>query len=157
MLKPLNQLKPSQPSQLLRPQPSQLLQPQPSQPSQPSQLLQPQPSQPSARVPRLVFATGLFARMRGMLSRKVCAAGEVLVLVPCKSIHTYGMREALDVAFVDGNGVVLKSQRALQPNNTLACSHASITLERRTSAAYGEAWLEEGQRLGLTASSRSRR
>ena len=78
------------------------------------------------------FAPTLVSRMVGLLRKKVCAQGEVLVLLPCKSIHTLGMRESIDVAFVDVQGVVLKSMRALPPWRFASCRHAVCVLERRS-------------------------
>ena len=46
------------------------------------------------------------ARARGLLGRDGIEGA--LVLTPCRSVHTLGMRFAIDVAFLDANGVVLK-------------------------------------------------
>lgn len=46
------------------------------------------------------------ARRRGLLGRDRCAG--LLVLRPCRQVHTVGMRFPIDVAFVDRAGQVLR-------------------------------------------------
>lgn len=46
------------------------------------------------------------ARARGLLGRD--GIGGALVLSPCRSVHTLGMRFAIDVAYLDEQGVVIK-------------------------------------------------
>jgi hypothetical protein len=47
------------------------------------------------------------ARRRGLLGRD--AVEGVLVLRPCRHLHTFGMRFPIDVAFCSGTGVVLRT------------------------------------------------
>jgi uncharacterized membrane protein (UPF0127 family) len=94
------------------------------------------------------LATGLIGRMKGLLDPAVCAQGEILVLAPCDRIHTFGMRESLDVAFVDRRGRVLKSVRGLAPHRHLSCRGAACTLERRRCAH--RPWFEPGDDIGLS-------
>lgn len=44
--------------------------------------------------------------MRGLLGRE--AIKGALVLMPCRQVHTLGMRAPLDVAFCDAGGTVLR-------------------------------------------------
>ncbi|MBI5089484.1 MAG: DUF192 domain-containing protein [Actinobacteria bacterium] len=46
---------------------------------------------------------------RGLLGRD--GAEGALVIEKCRWVHTFGMRFALDVAFVDANGAVIKTLR----------------------------------------------
>jgi uncharacterized membrane protein (UPF0127 family) len=55
-------------------------------------------------------ARGIRERAQGLLGHR--GAGEVtgaLVLRPCRQVHTIGMRFAIDVAFCDRDGVVLRT------------------------------------------------
>ncbi|MBK8103789.1 MAG: DUF192 domain-containing protein [Cellvibrionales bacterium] len=52
--------------------------------------------------------THVFERMRGLLGRSTMGDCECLWITRCNSIHTCFMRFALDVGFVDKQGVVLK-------------------------------------------------
>lgn len=47
------------------------------------------------------------ARARGLLGRDRFEGA--MVLRPCRSVHTLGMRFAIDVAFCDRSGVVLRT------------------------------------------------
>jgi uncharacterized membrane protein (UPF0127 family) len=51
--------------------------------------------------------TGWRERARGLLGRD--GLDGALVLAPCRWVHTVGMRFPIDVAYVDGNGVVVKT------------------------------------------------
>lgn len=54
-------------------------------------------------------ARGFLARARGLLGRRVFDPGAALVLAPCTSVHSLGMRFAIDVLFLSSDGTVLKS------------------------------------------------
>ncbi len=56
--------------------------------------------------PRCGVADSLFPRVRGLLGRKTLPAEEGLLIVPCPSIHMFGMKFALDVLFVTRDFVV---------------------------------------------------
>jgi len=53
------------------------------------------------------IADSFFTRLKGLLGRSGLDAGEGLVIRPCNSIHTMGMKFPIDVAFVDKNDVVV--------------------------------------------------
>jgi uncharacterized membrane protein (UPF0127 family) len=98
---------------------------------------------------RLRLACSLGERLFGLLRNKVCAHGEVLALLPCRSVHSFGMRAAIDVAFIDRQGRVLKAARALPPGRILSCAQAVGTLERR--AEQGKPWFRPGETVRLVA------
>ena len=54
-------------------------------------------------------------RNRGLLGRSSLADDQALILAPCSSIHTFFMQFAIDVAFVDREGRVLRVRKALGP------------------------------------------
>ena len=64
---------------------------------------------------RVLLADGWLTRLRGMLARPAPLPGEGLLLSPCRSIHMYGMRYPLDVAFLNAAGRVVASYPALRP------------------------------------------
>lgn len=94
---------------------------------------------------RLVLATRLTSRLRGLLLSSESDA--VLMLAPCRDIHTFGMGYAIDVAFVDEGGCVIQSCRDVLPNRRIRNAHAVAVLERF--AVPREVWFEEGERLEL--------
>ncbi|MDR1358658.1 MAG: DUF192 domain-containing protein [Coriobacteriales bacterium] len=99
---------------------------------------------------KLIFATSLWARLTGLLIRSRCANGEVLLLAPCKSIHSFGMQSPLDVAFLDAEARVLLSMRNLPPART--CSHPSAVavMERRSNPQ--RSWPAAGETLHIQTS-----
>lgn len=54
-------------------------------------------------------------RLRGLLGRKALVAGEALVIEPCNSIHTIGMRFPIDVLFLDAENRVIGIRRDVRP------------------------------------------
>jgi uncharacterized membrane protein (UPF0127 family) len=79
---------------------------------------------------RIRMADNWLARLRGMLGRPVPAPGEGLLLTPCRSVHMYGMRYPLDVAFLDKRGAVIATYPSLaQGSRTGWHRHAIHALE----------------------------
>ena len=66
-------------------------------------------------VQRLYVARAVPERTLGLLARPQLKPGEGLWIVPCGSIHTWGMRYAIDVLFLDRELRVLRITRGLQP------------------------------------------
>lgn len=58
-----------------------------------------------------------WSRLRGLLFRPALAAdgGQALLIRPCGSVHTMGMRYALDVVFLDREGRVLAVREHVRP------------------------------------------
>jgi uncharacterized membrane protein (UPF0127 family) len=54
-------------------------------------------------------------RLRGLLGRPPLSPDEGLLLVPCRSVHMFGMSYPLDVAFVDPRGTVVAAYHRLAP------------------------------------------
>ncbi len=61
------------------------------------------------------LATSPWVRARGLLGRAGLAPGQGLWLAPCRSIHTVGMRFAIDVVFLDREWRVVAVAPALGP------------------------------------------
>ncbi len=91
----------------------------------------------------LVIATRLRDRLAGFLVKRPCDC--VLLISPCSSIHTFGMKFALDVAFFDRKGKVLLAKRQLPPGKVLCCKGAQGVLEK-PSCTDG-CWYHEGEEV----------
>jgi uncharacterized membrane protein (UPF0127 family) len=55
---------------------------------------------------KIGLANRWWTRFRGLLGRSALAAGEGLLLVPCRGGHTFGKRRSLVLAFRDTEGIV---------------------------------------------------
>lgn len=82
-------------------------------------------------VPRLHCATKLPERLKGLLGRSSLDIGEGLLLRPCSSIHTLGMRFALDVVFIDRAWQVVAAVPGVAPGRLMVSGgwRAAMTLE----------------------------
>lgn len=60
-------------------------------------------------------ADSWWRRFRGLLGRPRLKEGQGLLLLDCSSVHTVGMRYAIDVAFLDADGCVVRSIGGLAP------------------------------------------
>ena len=56
-----------------------------------------------------------FPRMKGLLGRERLNEGEGLVITPCSSVHTVGMRFPIDVIFFDKQGRIIAVTRNMKP------------------------------------------
>jgi len=61
-----------------------------------------------------IIADSFFSRLQGLLGKDGLARGEGLILKPCDSIHTFFMRFAIDVVFVDRNNRVIRLYHSLR-------------------------------------------
>lgn len=89
----------------------------------------------------LVLRADRFAqRLRGLLGREFLLDRVALWISPCCAVHTFGMRRAIDVVFVDGDGRVLRVDSRLEPRRLRCCLGARGVLELAAGGA---------QRFGL--------
>lgn len=102
------------------------------------------------------IAAGFFQRARGLLFRRRSWLGEggSLLLVPCSGVHSFLMREVIDVAFVGRDGVVLRVEERVPPGRLLSCPGAVAVLERFSPGSDHEeerwgSWPQEGEQLSL--------
>ncbi|MEN8374997.1 MAG: DUF192 domain-containing protein [Gemmatimonadota bacterium] len=89
---------------------------------------------------RVAVAGTHWTRLRGMLGRPEPAPGEGLLIVPCKGIHMYGMKYALDVVFLDQEGTVVDLRPELAPGTRtgfIKGSHYALEIPTGTIEASG--------------------
>lgn len=90
----------------------------------------------------VIFALTCKARLQGLLAYKGYTG--ILAIMPCRDIHTFGMKAPIDVAFIAEDGMVLESMREVKPKRRVRCSHASFVLERYSCS---QEWPEKGSRI----------
>lgn len=78
---------------------------------------------------RVPVAESFRSRLLGLAWRDRAQAGPGLLIPRCASVHTFGMRFALDVYFLDGDGEVIAVRRAVPPRRVLCCRGAAAVLE----------------------------
>jgi uncharacterized protein len=69
------------------------------------------------------------ARLLGLAFIDRDEAGEGLVIPDCRSVHTFGMRFALDLVFIDAHGRVVELRREVPPRRLVRCPAADSVLE----------------------------
>jgi uncharacterized membrane protein (UPF0127 family) len=80
----------------------------------------------------LEVARGRRERSRGLLKRDGIEGA--LLLEPCRSVHTVGMQFPIDVAFCDGDLVVLRVVRMPPFRVALPVRHARAVIEAEAGA-----------------------
>jgi uncharacterized membrane protein (UPF0127 family) len=89
-------------------------------------------------------------RRRGLLGRDGLDPSTALVLSPCFSIHTVNMRFAIDVAFVDRGGVVVRILRDMRPWRLAIVPRARAAIEMAAGGLSARD-IRVGDRLYLAA------
>ena len=73
----------------------------------------------SLLVKNAYLATSILSRLKGLLGRNELPSDEALVISPCNSIHTFGMKFPIDVVFLDKNNTVTGYKMNVRPNRVL--------------------------------------
>jgi uncharacterized protein len=74
-------------------------------------------------------AAGLRARLLGLAGLELEAAGPGLLIPRCSSVHTFGMRFALDLVFLDARCRPLAVRRAVPPRRVFSHRAGVAVLE----------------------------
>ena len=85
-------------------------------------------------------------RRTGLLGREMLSAGEGLWIVPCESIHTFGMKFPIDLVYLDRDRRVKKIRSDVHPWRISACLSAHSVLEL-ASGSIGRTGTRPGDRL----------
>jgi uncharacterized membrane protein (UPF0127 family) len=96
---------------------------------------------------KVEIADTWWARFKGLLGRASIGASEGLHIVPCNSIHMFFMRFPIDVAFLDGEGKLVKAVHGIKPWRATRMyleAHSALELAPGTLSRCG---VQEGDRL----------
>lgn len=80
-----------------------------------------------------LLATDLRSRLLGLALLDPLPAQVALLIPRCSSIHTFGMRFAIDVTFLGDDDRPIRFERAVAPRRVLGCRGARAVLERAAS------------------------
>ena len=75
----------------------------------------------------LVIAKSFFKKLRGLMFKK--EINENLVFIHCSSIHTFFMRNNIDIIFFDKNKNFLELHKDVKKNKIILCKGAYYTVE----------------------------
>lgn len=78
---------------------------------------------------RLHRAESFLARLLGLHRFGRLSWHTGLYIAPCRAIHTFGLRYAIDVVFLDGNDRVIRKVDALAPGRWAVCAAAVSVVE----------------------------
>lgn len=90
--------------------------------------------------------TNFLERMCGLLGADRLNSNEGLLIDPCSSVHTFGMRYTIDVLFLDRQLTIQKAVKSLKPWRVSAHRNSAMVLEL-SDRAIEELQLETGQQL----------
>src|ERR1700760_3848879 len=85
---------------------------------------------------RIQFAGNARDRRRGLLGRKQLESGEGLWIVPCEAVHTFGMRFAIDLVYLDRKHRVVKTRSQVHPGRLSVCLSAYSVIELATGTIH---------------------
>lgn len=103
-------------------------------------------SLPRARVLEweVPVAVGFRARLLGLSYMNRLEAGCGLLIPACSCVHTFGMRFALDLVFLDEGGAPIVIRRGVPPRRLAVCRAATAVLELPNSGSGADL---EGENL----------
>lgn len=78
---------------------------------------------------RVYVARGVRARLLGLALVRGLPRDVALLIPRCRSVHTFGMRFALDLIFLDAHGRAVKMVAGARPGRLVACRHAAAVVE----------------------------
>lgn len=85
----------------------------------------------------LAHADTFRSRLLGLAGLESIPSGLGLLLPGCRSIHTFGMRFAVDLIWLDGDDHLIGVVPAVQPWRVKTCARAASVAEARAGQAAG--------------------
>lgn len=75
------------------------------------------------------LADNFITRLKGLLGTNQLDTGRALIIRPCNSIHTFGMKYAIDVVFIDKQDSIVKIIQDMPAGRFSLCSGSSYVVE----------------------------
>jgi uncharacterized membrane protein (UPF0127 family) len=86
-------------------------------------------------------------RLRGLLGRSQLSTGSGLLLQPCRAVHMFGMRYAVDFAFLDRRGSVVAVYHRLAPGQRSRWHKGAAYALELPAGTLAKTGTREGDRL----------
>jgi uncharacterized membrane protein (UPF0127 family) len=98
---------------------------------------------------RVSVADTRITRAVGLLSRDHLAAGEALWIMPCRGVHTCGMRFNIDVVALDAHGTVVDVVADLKPWRFRLPRRGSLSVLELPAGTLHASQISVGHRIAL--------
>ncbi len=96
---------------------------------------------------RVERAVRMRDRLLGLLGRSGLPEGSALAIEPCRSIHTFFMKFAIDAVFLDGSGRVVRAVRELRPWRAAGAHRAAAQVVELPAGTLAQTGTREGDEL----------
>jgi hypothetical protein len=90
-----------------------------------------------------------WTRLRGLLGTRSLPDGEGLWLRPCRQVHMFWMRYAIDVVFLDADATVLALVESLQPGTLSPKVSGAASVLELPVGTIARAGLTHGTRIDI--------
>lgn len=98
---------------------------------------------------RLSAAHTHWRRLKGLLGTRALEPGQGLWLKPCRQVHTFGMRYALDLVFLDENGRIVQTLAGLGANKISPSISGAASVLELPAGALQKTGLTPGARIEI--------
>ena len=95
--------------------------------------------------------TSLGRRLGGLLGRSSLAPGRAVLLSPCGSVHTFGMRFDLDLIFLNADGRIVRIARGVRRHRIVAGGRGARSVIEMQAGWLPESAAGVGDRVRLEA------
>jgi hypothetical protein len=98
---------------------------------------------------RVTVATRMLERGIGLLTRNRLDPGEGLLITPCRGVHTWGMRFAIDLVALDASGLVVDTVSTLRPWRFRLPRRGGVAVLELPAGTLSESNTQLGHRIAL--------
>ena len=95
------------------------------------------------------------SRRRGLLGTDSLRDGEGLLILPCRQVHTFGMRYPIDIVFVDASWTVRRISHCVRPGRISAVVMSSRAVLELPAARAEETGTQKGDALDVLPARRT--
>ncbi len=96
---------------------------------------------------RCYLADRFFSRLKGLLGKEHMSAGEALLISPCSSIHTIGMKINIDAVFLSSDFQILHLIEEIRPGKVCGLQRRSSLVLELPSGQVNRCGLKPGDYL----------
>jgi uncharacterized protein len=98
---------------------------------------------------RLAVADTHWTRLRGLLGTRALPAGDGLWIRPCRQVHMFGMRYAIDVVFLDDSARIVGLTSDLRPWRVSPLVRPATSVLELPAGTIARAALRQGQTITI--------